>query len=335
MPPILSIARISLTSFRSYEDIHRDFDNRPVVLTGPNGCGKTNFLEAISLLVPGRGLRRAALADMQKRDAPTSWAVAVELRTPQGLLKIGTVSSPSLPAVSEARERRVIHIDGNPVRNQHALADHVVMAWITPEMDRVLADGPGARRKLLDRLVFGFDPAHSGRVNRYEKALRERSRLLREGRADRVWLDALEHDLAQTGVAIAAARCDMLRQLRAAIDETDGAFPRADLALKGVTEQALADTPALVVEDRLRGLYANARAEDAASGMCGVGPHRSDLEVAHRAKQCPAGLCSTGEQKALLIAIMLAHVRTLTRHRQLVPLFLLDDIAALWPRPVL
>ena len=326
-PAGLTITRISLAAFRNYVDIRADFDGRPVVLTGANGSGKTNFLEAISLLVPGRGLRRAALSDMQNIHESTPWAVAVDMQTPQGALKIGTGCASSTMS-AESKDRRVIHIDGNPVRNQHALAEHVVMAWITPDMDRILSEGAGARRKLLDRLVFSFDPAHSSRVNHYEKALRERSRLLREGRADRAWLDALEHSMAQTGVAIAAARREMLTQLCRAIDETEGVFPRADLALQGVAEQALDEMPALAVEDRLRKLYEQTRAEDAVSGMCGVGPHRSDLQVAHRAKQCPAALCSTGEQKALLIAIMLAHVRTLTRHRNVVPLFLLDDIAA-------
>jgi DNA replication and repair protein RecF len=221
-----------------------------------------------------------------------------------------------------------VHIDGKNIRGQNALAERVAMAWITPDMDRILAEGPGPRRKLLDRLVYSFDPAHGGRVHRYEKAMRERMRLLREGIADANWLGVLEDEMAQTGVAIAAARRHMIRQLRTAIAETSGLFPRADLALKGIAEEALETSPALPVEDMLRAALARTRGEDAQSGTCAAGPHRSDLAVIHRAKNCPADLCSTGEQKALLIAIMLAYVRTLARHRQMMPLFLLDDIAA-------
>ena len=195
-------------------------------------------------------------------------------------------------------------------------------------MDRVLAEGPSARRKLLDRLVYSFDPAHSGRVNRYEKALRERMRLLREGSRDATWLTVLEDEMAKTGVAIAAARRHLLSQLRGAIEETSSVFPRADIGVSGIAEDALESNPALLVEDMLRLELAAGRDDDAQSGSTSAGPHRSDLLVMHRAKNCPADLCSTGEQKALLIAIMLAYLRTLMRHRQMLPIFLLDDIAA-------
>jgi DNA replication and repair protein RecF len=239
-------------------------------------------------------------------------------------LRIGTGRDPE--AVDT--ERRLVHIDGRNARSQNVLAEHIALACVTPDMDRVLAEGPSARRKLLDRLVYSFDPAHNGRVNRYEKAMRERMRLLREGIADAAWLNALEDEMAQTGVAIAAARRHMIRQLATAIAETASVFPRADLALKGMAEEALEDHPALLVEDMLRGALARTRGEDAQSGTCSAGPHRSDLIVIHRAKNCIADLCSTGEQKALLIAIMIAYLRALTRSRHFTPLFLMDDIAA-------
>ncbi|HUY68070.1 MAG TPA: DNA replication/repair protein RecF [Alphaproteobacteria bacterium] len=320
----LSLGKLTLAHFRNYGDLVLNLDNAPVVLTGANGGGKTNLLEAISLLVPGRGLRRAALADLQNQNANESWAVAAELATPLGALQIGTGRDPE----DDDGERRVVHIDGKPARNQQKLAEHVAMAWIVPEMDRILAEGPGVRRKWLDRLVFGFDPAHNGRVYRYEKALRERMRLLLEGPADAVWLNALEDEMAQTGVAIAAARKHMLRQLRTAIAETASDFPQADLALKGMAEEALEDQPALPVEDKMRAALARTRGEDAQSGACATGPHRSDLAVTHRAKQMPAEFCSTGEQKALVVAIMLAYVRTIAKAREMTPLLLLDDIAA-------
>lgn len=323
-PPTLSIANITLTHFRNHRDRRLDVEAAPVVLTGSNGSGKTNLLEAISLLVPGRGLRRAHAAEFQNNEKIAPWAVAAELRTPSGSLKIGTGADPAAPD----NERRVVHIDGKAARSQQALAENVSMAWITPDMDRVLAEGASARRKLLDRLAYSFDPAHAGRVQRYEKALRERLRLLREGMFDATWLSSLEDEMAQTGVAISAARRQLLRQLRTAIDETESVFPRADLALRGMAEEALESAPALLVEDKLRAALARTRGDDAQSGTCSTGPHRSDLLVTHRAKNCQADLCSTGEQKALLVAIMLAYVRTLTAARGMTPLLLLDDIAA-------
>ncbi|MDD5585673.1 MAG: DNA replication/repair protein RecF [Alphaproteobacteria bacterium] len=324
MSRTLAITQLSLTAFRNYVDAHLVLEPIPVVLTGPNGSGKTNALEALSLFLPGRGLRRAPLADMQNRERTAPWAVSVELATPNGVLRLGTGRDPEAPE----KDRRVVHIDGRAAKSQQALTEHVVMAWVTPDMDRLLAEGPSARRRLLDRLVCSFDPAHAGRVHRYEKALRERLRLLREGFADAAWLEGLENELAQTGTAIAAARLQLLRQLQAAMLETSGAFPQADIVLQGAAEEALGSQPALLVEEMLRKDYAANRREDAQSGTCATGPHRSDLAVTHRARQCPADLCSTGEQKALLIAIMLAYVRTLKQARQVAPLFLLDDITA-------
>jgi DNA replication and repair protein RecF len=320
----LSVTKITLAHFRNYGDLCLNLEAAPVVLTGANGSGKTNLLEAISLLVPGRGMRRAGLTELQNRDSAAPWAVAATVQTAFGAMNIGTGRDPE----ETDGERRIVHIDGKNVRSQSALAEHVAMAWITPDMDRILAEGPGARRKLLDRLAYSFDPAHGTRVNRYEKALRERSRLLREGIADAAWLSGLEDEMARTGVAIAAARRHMIRELQSAIAETTSVFPRADLALKGMAEEALEDQPALLVEDKMREALARMRGEDAQSGACSAGPHRSDLTVTHRVKNCTADFCSTGEQKALLIAIMLAYVRMLAESRRMAPLFLLDDIAA-------
>jgi DNA replication and repair protein RecF len=325
----LSIAQITLTNYRNYADIRLATGSAPVILVGANGSGKTNFVEAISLLVPGRGLRRAVLTDLQNNASAAPWAVAVELRTDAGPLSIGTGRDVSTnDETGDSAERRLVHIDGRAVRGQNILAEHVAMAWITPDMDRLLAEGASARRKFLDRLVYSFDPAHGGRVQRYEKAMRERLRLLREGYADAAWLAALEDEMAQTAVAIAAARLHLIRRLRTAIAVSGDAFPRADIAARGTAEDMLETLPALPVEDALRAAFARSRAIDAQHGTCAVGAHRSDLRVTHRVKQCRADLCSTGEQKALLIAIMLAYARLLIDQRHMTPLFLLDDIAA-------
>lgn len=323
--PTLSLSALTLFHFRNYGDLRLRLDPSPVIFTGANGSGKTNLLEAVSLLVPGRGMCRAAPSEWQNAFSPdTSWAVAAELDGPHGEMKIGTGRDPEEPG----NDRRVVHIDGRAARSQQTLAEHIAMAWITPDLDRVLADGPSARRKLLDRMAFSFDPAHAGRVHRYEKAMRERLRLLRDGVSDAAWLSALEDEMARAGTAIAAARRHMLQALQTGIAETVSAFPRADMTLKGLAEEALANDPALVVEDKLRAALARTRGEDAQSGATSLGPHRSDLHVVHRVRGCPAELCSTGEQKALLVAIMLAYVRTLAAQRHMMPLFLLDDITA-------
>jgi DNA replication and repair protein RecF len=320
--PVLAVRRLTLTAFRNYSALRLALTADPVVLTGPNGSGKTNILEALSLLVPGRGLRRARHSDWQNRRDATPWGVAADVDTPMGALKIGTGRDPS------GGDRRAVTLDGRSARSQSVLDETMALAWVTPDLDRVLVDGAAARRKLIDRLTASFDPAHAGRLLRYEKALRERLRLLREGPADAAWLAALENTMAQTGVAIAAARRHLLAELNANSAATSGAFPQADLALIGFAEQALDRAPALDVEESLRaGLHRN-RAADAESGACALGPHRSDLAVTHRARACPAELCSTGEQKALLIALMLAYVRALGRARGVTPLLLLDDIAA-------
>lgn len=318
------LTRLTLTHFRNHPDLRLDLDERPVVLTGLNGSGKTNILEATSLLVPGRGMCRASPSEWQTQTVSAPWAVVAEVEVPSGAMKLATGRDPQ----SGENEKRVVHIDGKPAKSQQALADHVAMAWVTPDLDRVLVDGPSARRKLLDRMAYSFDPAHAGRVHRYEKAMRERLRLLRDGIADAVWLRTLEDEMAKTGVAIAAARVHLLRQLQTAIAQTQSVFPQADLALYGIAEEGIESGPALLVEDKLRAGLERCRFDDSQSGTCAVGPHRSDLSVIHRAHGCPAELCSTGEQKALLVAMMLAYVRTLAEARGMQPLFLLDDITA-------
>ncbi|MGB4101532.1 MAG: DNA replication/repair protein RecF [Alphaproteobacteria bacterium] len=321
--------RLTLTSFRNFPSLRLECAATPVVLAGPNGGGKTNILEAISLLAPGRGLRRAALTDMQGRDVhgqalSEPWAVVAELNGPGGFTTLATGLDPE----STGPPRRLVRIDGKPARSQAGLTEQIGLAWITPELDRILAESQSARRKLLDRLVYGFDPAHAGRVTRYEEAMRERARLLRDGPHEPAWLNALEDTLAKSGTAIAAARLQMTAQLNHQMQEVTGAFPAATLHLEGTVEEQLQKNPALVAEETLRAKFAQQRGQDQQTGTTNVGPHRSDLIVIHRPKNMPIDLCSTGEQKALLVTVMLCHAQLLRHWRGVAPLLLLDDIAA-------
>jgi DNA replication and repair protein RecF len=326
----VGVTRLALTDFRNYRSTRLDLEAGPVVLTGPNGAGKTNLLEAVSFLSPGRGLRGARLADIDRRigqdEAPSGWAVAATLAIGRGAVRVGTGRDPS------GSERRAVRIDGEPARGQVALGELVGITWLTPQMDRLFIEGPSARRRFLDRLVLGLDPAHATRVAAYEHALRERSRLLRpmaqRGPADPVWLDALDEVMAAQGVAVAAARRDAVERLDRACAEAPGPFPRARLGLSGTVEAWLDDLPALAAEERFKTALTEARAADALSGGAGVGPHRSDLAVSHAETGLSAEGLSTGEQKALLISIVLAHARLQRETRGEPPLLLLDEVAA-------
>ena len=322
----VGVRRLVLTDFRNYRQARLGLETAPVVLTGPNGAGKTNLLEALSFLAPGRGLRGARLAEVERRREGGSegagWAVAATVDTPRGTVRFGTGRDATLG------ERRIVHVDGEPAKTQAALAERLGIIWLTPAMDRLFSDGPGGRRRFLDRLVFGFDPAHAARVAAYEQALRERSRLLRDGPADPAWLAAVEGIMAKEGVAVAAARREVVRRLDRACAEAEGPFPRARLSLAGTVEEWLDDAPALAAEERFAAALAAARHGDIAAGGAALGPHRSDLGVVHADKGIDAELASTGEQKALLISILLADARLLHRIRGEPPLLLLDEIAA-------
>lgn len=328
------LSRLDLSRFRCYAALRiADLPAGFIALTGPNGAGKTNILEAVSLLAPGRGLRGAEPGEIQARGitqapaaspAPHGWAVSAELRTAFGPVQLGTGWDP-------ATNRRLARIDGQPAKSRAATAEFLSVVWLTPQMDRLFLDSAGARRKFFDRLVFAFDPGHAGRVTRYENATAQRSKLLREGGAEPAWLDALENQMAETGTAIAAARVDFLHRLRQACDAAppDAPFPRALPELRGQIEADLiGGRKALEVEDNFRRSLRAGRESDARTGGAGVGPHRSDLLVHHIEKNIEAALCSTGEQKALLIGLMLAHARLIRAERGEAPVLLLDEVAA-------
>jgi DNA replication and repair protein RecF len=330
----VAVQRISVTDYRNYAHASFKPGGANVVLTGANGVGKTNLLEAVSFLAPGRGLRRVRLDEVARKDSGDDanastrpWAVAVSVDGDAGPVDIGTGLDPDHQGV---RERRVVRVDGQPEKNQSVLADHIAVVWLTPQMDGLFIDGPGARRRFLDRLVYVSDAAHAGRVTAYEKAMRDRARLLSEqgAGADAGWLDALEGVMVEKGMSVAAARRDMIGRLRVFIAESDGPFPRAEISLSGGPDAWLDDMPALAAEDQYRDLLRSDRARDASDGRTATGPHRTDLLVRHAEKARDAAICSTGEQKALLIGLILAHARMQAAEQGRRPVILLDEVAA-------
>lgn len=319
-----AVVRLTLGNFRSYATAQLEVAGEPVVLAGPNGAGKTNLLEAVSFLAPGRGLRRAKLSEIDRRGGNGAWTISVQLATAEGMVQVGT----GRDAASDSGERRIVRIDGAPAKTQAELARLASFVWLTPQMDRLFTDGASARRRFLDRLVLGFDPEHANALSAYERAMRERLRLLRDGPADASWLAALEETMAAQGVAIAAARRETAARIDQACAAAAGPFPQARLAMIGEVEASLATVPALAAEDALRQRLAEQRRLDAEAGVTTYGPHRSDLAVEHVGNGMPAPQCSTGEQKALLLAILLAQARLLAAARGAAPLMLLDEVAA-------
>lgn len=317
-------ARLTLTDFRSHAHLDLALDERPVCLYGPNGAGKTNILEALTTLSPGRGLRSASAADLARvhGDAQRGlmWAVSAQIVADGEAYTLGVGAE----RTSEGGARRVSRVEGASA-SAGDLARTCRLAWATPAMDRLFSGPAGDRRRFFDRLTLARSPAHGRHAAAYERAMRERQKLLEEG-GDPQWIDALETQMAEHGAAIARARAAMLMLLQAAIlARPDGHFPKAALAFDGRWENA-PDTDDVAVS--LAAALRAGRRRDASAGRALDGPHRSDLLVRHAPKDMPADLCSTGEQKALLLGIMLAHARALADDAQSGPCVLLLDEAA-------
>ncbi|HEV2650171.1 MAG TPA: DNA replication/repair protein RecF [Rhizomicrobium sp.] len=324
VPPVmarLAVTRLTLRNFRSYGEAELVVGCAPVILAGPNGAGKTNLLDAISLLSPGRGLRGSKLgAHVRHGPAAQSdalWAVAAQVTRGGEAYEIGT----GLTLGPNGGERRQVRLNGAAAQSSADLGDVVQMLWLTPAMDRLFIEGASGRRKFLDRLVLGFDPGHARTSTRYETAMRERARLLKFGPRDPAWLDGLEATMVEAGMAVAQARADTVARLNTALAARGeaGAFPSALLSLDGEFDMA----------DDFRERLTRARVRDAEAGRTTVGPHTTDLAVRHTQKRADARECSTGEQKALLISIILADAWELSHMRDgHAPLLLLDEIAA-------
>jgi DNA replication and repair protein RecF len=320
------VTRLILQDFRSYPFLELAISKRLVALAGENGAGKTNLIEALSLFTPGRGLRRAEQSDMLRHEAE-SFAVSVTLDGEGGEHRLGTGL---LDAGSAARQARACRIDGAPVGSASAFAEYVRVVWLTPDLDGLFRGAPGDRRRFLDRLVLAVDSRHGARVNSLERVLRSRNRLLEEG-TNGAWLDAVEKELAELGIAVAAARAETVARLDAELfadrDESSP-FPFARLSLVGEFDALLATLPAIDAEDSYRAALRDGRARDAAAGRTLFGPQASDLAVRHGPKDLPAETCSTGEQKALLLGLVLAHARLVRSMSGIAPTVLLDEVAA-------
>jgi DNA replication and repair protein RecF len=339
------ICRLTLTNFRNYRTATLAPKASLVALTGPNGAGKTNVLEAISYLSPGRGLRRAQLDEVAfsesnaenggdpdgafDRPHVRSWAVSAEVDGALGLATLGTGIEPRMSG--ETVLSRKYRVDREPVASAAAFADHLRVVWLIPGMDGLFLGPASERRRFLDRLVLAVDATHGSRVSALERALRSRNRLLENRDPDSHWLDAAEHETAEIAVAVAAARAETMRRLAGALAarrEARFGFPSADVALDGWMEAMVLTQPAVEVEDRYRALLKDNRLRDAAAGRSLEGPHLTDLLVHYREKAIAASKASTGEQKALLIGLVLAHTALVSDMTGTAPVILLDEVVA-------
>ena len=328
------LSRLKLDHFRNYQQADLTIHAGQLVILGDNGAGKTNLLEAVSLLAPGRGMRRSrtehlayrasgfeiacGIADNDDADR-LDWAVAATLENEDGTVQIGTGVPPSAK-----QGNRIMRLEGVTV-SQADLGSRLAVSWLTPQMDGIFLDSPAARRRFIDRLVIAFDPTHIGRMSRYEKALRQRAHLLTEQRGDDSWFSALESILAETAVAVTAARQSLIKALNQEAACGWFGFPGVELLLGGDTENWLSDMPALAVEDQLMLAARTARLN---GDLAMPGPHASEFQALHLASQVPANRASTGQQKAMLIAVILAHARLQDRRLGRVPVMLFDDVAA-------
>jgi DNA replication and repair protein RecF len=323
----MPVLRLTLTNFRNYHAASVSVMANTIVLVGPNGAGKTNLIEAISFLAPGRGLRRATVEEVAFSEGDGSWAVAAEIEGALGLATLGTGIERALE--DGATMQRKYRIDREPIASASAFADHIRVVWLVPAMDALFVGAPSERRRFLDRLVLAVDAEHSSRVNALDRALRSRNRLLEEPRPDAHWLDAVEHETAELAVAVAGLRVETVRRLEAVLKTRDGSsFPSAEIALDGWMEQLIPAHPAAEIEERYRAVLRDNRSRDAAAGRTLDGPHLTDLKVVYAAKGIAAADASTGEQKALLIGLVLAHSKLIAEMTGHAPILLLDEVVA-------
>ena len=324
-----SINRLTLTDFRNYESLRLSPQGRLIALTGPNGAGKTNVLEALSLLVPGRGLRGSAFNVIARMGGNMSWAVAAEVTVPAGDVRLGSGFVGDPEDEDGGNFGRSAMVDGRLQKSTSALATYLKMLWLTPAMDRLFAGPASDRRRFFDRMVVSFDHHHGARITAFEKLMRERNFLLLDPRCDFTWLASIETQMAEHGIAIAAARNEAATILaRHFASNQPSPFPWGHLQILGAIEALVAQKPAVQAEAEYAKLLEDSRGLDRAQGRTQHGPHRMDIAVTHGPKSQAASLCSTGEQKALLIGLVLAQARGVKEFMGAAPVLLLDEVAA-------
>ncbi len=322
--PICAVEELRMVNFRNYEKVvlKNPDVSKPVVLFGDNGAGKTNVLEALSLFAPGRGLRRARLSDLRMNGTQNPWQIMINLHFPVEPMKILT----SVEKTQSGLDRRFVKINGVPLKHQIEMADYVSAVWLTPIMDKIFVGDASSRRRFFDRLTSVFEPSYTAMLTNFMAALRQWTSLLKDGKKDDKWLNSLECTLSELGVSIAALRKDSIDRLNVFLENADGAFPKASVAIAGVLENMLDKLPALEVEEQYKKQLKLSRATYLQKGSV-AGPHNSDILVTHQGKGRLAANCSTGEQKAVLVAIIIAHAKALGVSQSRMPLILLDDIA--------
>lgn len=327
----LWVERLSLANFRNYDVLTMDLGPEPVVLAGANGSGKTNILEAVSLLAAGQGLRGALFPDLARAGGDGNWSVAARVHTELGAIDIGTGLQ---GGQSAERTGRIVRIDGEAKSGSGVLADYVEMVWVTPATDGLFTGAATDRRRFLDRLILCFDPGHRTRAGKFERAMSQRNRLLSDGITAGPQIDGLEIIMAEMGIAFAAARAEAVAALCGVIEtrkvrDPESPFPWSRIALEGDIDRDLAIRPAVDVEDSYIARIRKVRERDRAAGRALDGPHRTDLLVTHGPKAMPAKLCSTGEQKSLLLGLVLAHAELVRERRDgIAPILLLDEVTA-------
>lgn len=325
--PEISVRRLILSDFRSYPRLDLTLGGAALVaLVGENGAGKTNVLEALSLLSPGRGLRRADISEMARSTGAGGFAISAELKRADGVVQLGVGHD-----AGDGPHARRLRVNRAPASSTRLFSEYVRICWLTPAMDGLFSGAPGDRRRFVDRMVLAVDAEHASRVAALERALRNRNRLLEDRTSDEAWLGAAEREVAEVGVAVAFARRETMERLQALILATRddaSAFPWAEIAMDGEIDRIVAGSTSVEAEDIFRRTLRESRARDAAAGRALFGPQTSDLTVRHGPKRALASQCSTGEQKALLVGLTLAHASLVKAMSGVAPLVLLDEIAA-------
>ena len=320
---ILAIRNLALTNYRNHLDLSLSFENTPVVIIGNNGVGKTNILEAISLLSPGKGIRGNSLDQITNHHSKTKqWRVNSIIDSVHGKLELSSFYS------HEKSKKREILINDQRVKNQGELAEIFSIIWLTPLMDQIFIGPKTPRRKFIDKLVYNFDEHHAARVNKYEKLVAERLKILKSNISNNIWLNSVEKQISEIGVAIAVARTDIINYMQNMIDCSDGSFPKAIIKIKGEIEEMVAHKTSLQIEEQYAHDLRESRRKDFLSERTNIGVHRSDLEVYHHEKNTNAKDCSTGEQKALLLTIILAQAASRIKWKSSTPVILLDEVIA-------